>query len=154
VLIDYLQADASIIRVLVEHIGPLHVTSSLIEEINDIDDENELTGLGLIVIEPNIEEFSYSSTGPLSFHDQLCFFTAKCSGFTCVTNDKNLRRLCEQEGVPIMWGLEVIAELHRVGGITRRNAEALAAAIAEANPMHMTDEIISRFLKRIRGQET
>lgn len=153
VLIDYMQADSSIIRVLVEHIGPLHVTSSLIEEINDIDDESELVDLGLIVVDPDIAEFSYSSTGPLSIHDQLCFFTAKSLGFTCVTNDKNLRRLCEQEGVPIMWGLELIAELHRAGGITRKNAEALAKAIAKANPMHITDEIISRFLERIRGQD-
>lgn len=153
VLIDYLKSDVSIIKLLAEYIGPLHVTNSLIEEIDGIDDESDLIELGLIVVDPDIGEISFSSTGPLSFHDQLCFFTAKRSGFTCVTNDKNLRRLCEKEGVPIIWGLELIADLHRVGGITRKDAEALAKAIAKTNPMHITPDIVSRFMKRIKEQE-
>ncbi len=154
VLIDFLQSDSSILKVLAEHMGPVHVTSTIIEEINDIDDESEFIELGLVVVEPEIEDaFSASTDGPLSIQDQLCLLTAKRSGFTCVTNDKTLRKSCEQEGVQIMWGLELIAELHRAGGITKKYAEGLARAIAEANPMHITDEIISRFLERIRGQE-
>ncbi len=154
VLIDFLQTDSSVIKVLAEYIGPLYVTSTLIGEINDITDESDFVELGLLVVEPEIEDaFSVSTDGPLSMQDQLCLLTAKRAGFTCITNDKNLRRLCEKEGVQIMWGLELIAELHKAGGITNKYAERLARAISESNPMHITPEIVSRFMDRIKTQE-
>ena len=79
--------------------------------------------------------------------------TAKRHGFTCVTNDKNLRKLCKQEGVSLLWGLELVAELHKVGGITGKEADALAKAIRVSNPKHITEKIVSRFMGLIRCQE-
>jgi len=156
VLIDFIKAERAVLDLVVKHIGPLYVTIPVVDEVNEIDDENELVALGLIVIEPEIED-AYAAggrSGPLSFEDWLCLLTAKRHGFTCVTNDKNLRKLCEQEGVPVLWGLELVAELHRVGGITGKGAEVFAKAIRRSNPKHITEKILSRFEDILRQQES
>jgi len=155
VLIDFIKAERAVLELVVKHIGPLHVTSPVVDEVNEIDDENELVELGLNIVEPEIED-AYAAagrSGPLSFEDRLCLLTAKRHGFTCVTNDKNLRKSCEQEGVPLLWGLELVAELHKVGGIPGKEAETLAQAIRRSNPKHITEKIVSRFVELIRRQE-
>jgi len=138
-----------------EHVGPLYVTSPVVDEVNEIDDENELVALGLIIIEPEIEDAyaAGSRSGPLSFEDWLCLLTAKRHGFTCVTNDKNLRKQCRQESVSLLWGLELLAELHKVGGIPATEAEAIAQAIRRSNPKHITEKIVSRFVDTVRRQK-
>ena len=155
-LIDFIKADRTVLELVVKHVGPLHVTSPVVDEVSEIDDENELVALGLIIIEPEIEDAYAASdrSGPLSFEDWLCLLTAKRHGFTCVTYDKNLRRFCQQEGVSLLWGLELVAELHRVGGITGKEADACAQTIRRSNPKHITEEIVSRFADRIRLQES
>lgn len=154
VLIDFIKAERAVLELVVKHIGPLHVISQVVEEVNEID-ENELVDIGLTIIEPEIEDAYAASerSGSLSFADWLCLLTAKRHGFTCVTNDKNLRKLCEQEGVPLLWGLEVVAELHKIGGITGKEAVVFAQTISLSNPKHITEEIISDFESRIRRQE-
>jgi predicted nucleic acid-binding protein len=155
VLIDFIKAERAVLELVVKHIGPLHVTSPVVDEVNEIDDENELVALGLIIIEPEIED-AYAAggrSGPLSFEDWLCLLTAKRHGLTCVTNDKNLRKLCKQEGISLLWGLELVAELHKVGGITGKEAEAFAQTIRRSNPKHITEKIVSRFADLIRRQE-
>lgn len=155
VLIDFIKADRAVLELVVKHLGPLHVISPVIDEVNDIDDENELIALGLIVIEPEIED-AYAAgarSGPLSFVDWLCLLTAKRHSFICVTNDKNLRKRCNEENVSLLWGLELVAELHKAGGIPRKWAASIAQNIRQSNPKHITDKIVSRFLDKIRLQE-
>jgi predicted nucleic acid-binding protein len=155
VLIDFIKAERAVLELVVKHVGPLYVTSPVVDEVNEIDDENELVELGLIIVEPEIED-AYAAGdrfGPLSFQDWLCLLTAKRHGFTCVTNDKNLRKYCGQEGVSLLWGLELVAELHKGGGIPAQEAEAFAQAMRIANPKHITAEIVSRFQDIIRRQE-
>jgi len=100
VLIDYSKAERAMLELVVKHVRPLHVTSPVVNEVNEIDDENELVELGLIIVEPEIEDAyaAVSRSGPLSFEDWVCLLTAKRQGFTCITNDKNLRKFCKQEG--------------------------------------------------------
>lgn len=152
VLIDFIKTGRAVLELVVNHVGPLYVTSPVVDEVNEIDDESELVSLGLIVIEPEIEDAyaAGSRSGPLSFEDWLCLLTAKRHGFTCVTNDKNLRKLCRQESVSLLWGLELLAELHKVGGIPATEAEAIAQAIRRSNPKHITEKIVSRFFNTIR----
>lgn len=154
VLIDFIKTQRAVLELVANYIGPLYVTSPMTDEINEIDDENELVALGLIIIEPEIED-AYTAggrSGPLSFEDWLCLLTAKRHGFTCVTNDKNLRKRCRQEGVSLLWGLELLAELHKVGGIPATEAERLAHAIQRSNPKHISEKIVSRFKETIRRQ--
>lgn len=155
VLIDFIKTERTVLELVVKHIGPLYVTSPVVDEVNEIDDENELVALGLIIVEPEIED-AYTAggrSGPLSFQDWLCLLTAKRHGFTCVTNDKNLRKLCRQEDVSLLWGLELLAALHKAGGIPATEAEKIAQAIRLSNPKHITKKIVLRFADMIRGQE-
>lgn len=156
VLIDFIRADRTVLELVVNYVGPLHIASSVVDEVNDIDDESELVSLGMIIIEPEIEDAYTASerSGRLSFEDWLCLLTARRHGFTCVTNDKSLRKQCEQEHVPLLWGLELVAELHKVGGISSSAAEAFSLAIRQSNPKHITEEIISRFLDIIHRQDS
>lgn len=155
VLIDFIKTGRAVLELVVKHVGPLYVTSPMFDEVNEIDDESELVSLGLIIIEPEIEDAyaASSRSGPLSFEDWLCLLTAKRHGFTCVTSDKNLRKLCRQESVSLLWGLELLAELQKVGGIPATEAEATAQAIRLSNPKHITEKIVSRFVNTIRRQE-
>ena len=155
VLIDFIKTDRTVLELIVKHVGPVHVISPIVEEVDEIDDENELLELGLMIMEPEIED-AYTAAnhlGPISFQDRLCLLTAGRHGFACVTNDKSLRKLCRQEGIPLLWGLEILAELHKAGGISGKEAERIAQAIRESNPKHITAKIISRFKDIIRRQE-
>jgi len=155
VLIDYLKTERSVLELFAKHIGPLHVVSSVAEEVREIERLDELTEIGLIIVEPELEDafVAAGQIGPTSFQDKLCLFTARRYGFTCVTNDKNLRKLCVQEKVPLIWGLELLVTLHRAGGIPANDAEDIAEKIHESNPKHITRKIISKFKTMIRKQE-
>jgi hypothetical protein len=155
VLIDFLKSDPSVLQLIVNYVGPIYVISPIVDEVNDIEDENELLEYGLLIIEPEIED-AYSAasrSGPISFQDQLCLLTAKRFGFTCVTNDQTLRKSCEQNGVPLLWGLEILILLHKSGGINAKEAKIIALAIQNSNPRHITKKIISRFLNIIQEQD-
>lgn len=155
VLIDFIKSDRSVLELIVKYVGPLHVVSLLVDEIKEIDGEEELAALGLIIVEPEIED-AYTAgaqSGPLSFEDWLCLLTARRRGFTCVTNDKNLRKLCRHEKVPLLWGLELLLKLHKAGGITNKEAEELVKTIRRTNPRHITEKIVSDFIETIKIQE-
>ncbi|MBF0475127.1 MAG: hypothetical protein HQK59_04705 [Deltaproteobacteria bacterium] len=156
VLIDFIKADRTVLELVAKHVGPLHVVSPVVDEVNEIDDENELVELGLVIVEPEFEDAfaAAGQSGPTSFQDKLCLLSAKRHGFTCVTNDKNLRKLCKQEGVPILWGLELLAELHKAGGIPGKEAEMIVQEIRKSNPKHITAKIVSHFSDIIRRQES
>ena len=155
VLIDFIKADRAVLELVVKHVGPLHVAGPVVDEVREIEGENELVELGLIIVEPEIEDAfaAASPAGPISFQDRLCLLTAARNDLICVTNDKNLRRLCSEKGVPLLWGLELLSELHKAGGIPGKQAEAIARAVRASNPKHITEEILSRFTDTIRRRE-
>ena len=95
VLIDFIKVEPTVLQLIVKHVGPVHVASPVVDEINEIDNEEQLVELGLIIVEPELEDAftAAGGIGPTSFQDRLCLLTAKRHGFTCVTNDKNLRKL-------------------------------------------------------------
>jgi hypothetical protein len=155
VLIDFVKADRSVLASVTKHVGTIYVISPVVSEVQDIDGENELLELGIIIIEPETEDAFKASvgTGATSFQDRLCMLTAKRNGFTCVTNDTNLRKLCESEKVPYLWGLQLILELHKLKGISTPDALHIVNQIHAANPKHITKKIIFRFTENISKQE-
>jgi len=154
VLIDYLKTERSVLELFAKYIGPVHVVTPVIEEVKEIDSADELMELGLIIVEPELEDAfaATSQIGATSFQDNLCLLTAKRHGFICVTNDINLRKLCEKEKVPFLWGLQLLIELHRSGGIPSSDAVSIAQQIHRTNPKHITAKIIGRFTDIIRAQ--
>jgi len=152
VLIDYLKTERSVFELFAKYIGPVHVVSPIVEEVKEIDSAEELIKLGLIIVEPELEDAfaAASQIGSTSFQDKLCLLTAKRHGFTCVTNDKSLRKLCEKEKVPLLWGLQLLAGLHQYGGIPAADAIAIAQQIHETNPKHITARIVESFIGILR----
>ena len=155
VLIDYLKTDRSILPLIARHVGPIHVASPVSDEVNEITREKDLARLGLIVVEPEIEDALAAATerGSTSFQDRLCCLTARRFGFVCVTNDTRLRKRCQREGLPVLWGLQLIGELHANGGISARRAITFANRMHETNPWHLSEKIVQRFIKAIQDRQ-
>lgn len=47
VLIDFIKTERAVLELVVKHVGPLHVTSSVVNEVNEIDDDTK-PGSGLV----------------------------------------------------------------------------------------------------------
>ena len=147
VLIDYMRSEPALIQMISRYVGPVHVVSVVFEEVSQIKSQDELEALGLVLVEPELEDLftAASVTCPTSFQDNLCLLTAKRNNFTCITNDKNLRKRCNEMAVPLLWGLQLIAELHNNGGIPTEDAVDIAKTIQANNPKHITPAILERF---------
>ena len=150
VLIDYCSADSAVLTLASQHVGPIHIPSVLLEEVDGLD-ESECERLGLVVVEPDTSLIIAAGRrrSGLSFYDHVCLLTAKSAGWTCVTNDGRLRRECGVEKVPVLWGLELMLPLVKERHLTADGARVVAQAIRSANPIYMTAEILRRFETRI-----
>jgi predicted nucleic acid-binding protein len=151
VLIDYLDADESVLAEIARHLGCVHVAATVLEEVNGLD-ESRAAELGLRVVEPSLELLADAAVrrGGLSFQDHVCLLLAKQEGWTCVTSDGALRKACVDDGVQVLWGLEPIALLVERGHMVADVAVELAGRIAALNP-YVTSEIVLRFVRRVRG---
>jgi hypothetical protein len=76
---------------------------------------------------------------------------AQHHGWTCVTNDKRLRRACAEVEVPTVWGLELVIWLVEAKALTATAAQEIAEAIRAANPGYVTDAVMSRFAQKVRA---
>lgn len=152
VLIDFLKADKNILELIVKYVSPVYVISPIIDEVYEIDGENELLDLGVNIIEPELEDayLAASKKGPLSFYDWMCLFVSKRKNYSCATNDKKLRKMCEQENISVFWGLELILMLHFEGGILAKDAENFVKRIKDFNPKFIDDKILSAFIKKLK----
>lgn len=154
VLIDLCAADRTLIALISDRIGQIHVPLPLLrDEVEDIS-ESDCAELGMVAVEPSLEIVTDAATrrGGLSFHDRVCLLLAQERGWTCVTNDAALRRACVEAGVPVRWGMEVIALLVEDGALAADEAAAIGRAIRAANP-YITERVLEAFLERIGRAE-
>lgn len=153
VLIDYAQADASVLGSVIEHVAPMAVVRPVFDEVEDLT-EAEATELGLQIIDVEYELAAEAakSAGTLSFEDRLCVLLAKRERWICVTNDKALRRVCETEGVELRWGLEMMIEAVRADAMSIVEAERIAWTIHELNPRYVTRNLVDRFSRKLRSR--
>ncbi len=152
VLIDYMNGEPDLFKLISSHIGPIYVATPILEEVDSIDSIEELEDLGLLPIEPEIEDVftAEEMDGQTSFQDNICFLTAKRQSFICVSNDTNLRRQCTNADVPILWGLELILDLTKAGGMLKKEASRIARDIQKSNPRHITTRILSDFEAKLK----
>jgi len=150
VLIDFAKTDPSLLRLIVAHVGPIHVPFQVLAEVKQLD-ASTATSLGLRIVDPDLDTAARAAAlgGALSFEDRLCLLMAKASGWTCVSNDRRLRRTCEDEGVPTLWGLELLLRLVSAGGLPKDQAEEAALAIHCSNPRYVTKKILLLFEQKL-----
>jgi len=152
VLIDYMNGEPDLFKLISSHIGPIYVATPILEEVDSIRTITELEDLGLIPIEPEVEDvfIAEEMVGQTSFQDNICFLTAKRQSFTCVSNDANLRWRCADVSVPILWGLELILDLTRTGGILKKESLRIAKDIQKSNPIYINTKILSDFEAKLK----
>lgn len=151
VLIDYINGEPDLFKLISTHIGAIYVTTPILEEVDSIESIEELEELGLLPIEPEIDDVfeATNMNGKTSFQDNLCYLTAKRQGMICVTNDTNLRKQCSSSDIPILWGLQLILELVKTGGISKKEASFIATEIHKSNPRHINQKVLDGFLRKL-----
>ena len=151
VLIDYVASERAVLASAARHVGSVYVSTTILDEVASLD-AAECERLGLHVVEPSLPQLATAAgkRGRLSFQDHLCLILARENGWTCVTNDVALRKACAHDGVPVLWGLEVMVELVAGGHLEIPDAIAVAESIHRLNPLHINEGIVARFRERIR----
>jgi len=147
VLIDYRESELAILNLVVQHLGQVAVVPSVLEEVRGVT-ATQCARLGIEVVEVSTALMLQATQveSSVSFNDRLCLVVCREEGWTCVTNDSALRRLCKRHGVETRFGLSLMVDLVAAGALTRRRAVSIARRIQVSNPLHINDRVLARFL--------
>lgn len=150
VLLDYMAADLAILSLVSRHIGKVHIVKPVLSEVDGLD-ESDCERLGFYVVEPTLTQASEAAIPDtrLSFEDRTCLIVCRDEGWTCISNDKALRRACGTIGVAVRWGLELMLELVQVGHLSADDAMLAAADIHRANPLFLGPKVLADFRKKL-----
>ena len=150
VLIDYRESELAILGLVGQHVGRVAVLPSVLAEVEAVT-STECAALGIEIVEAETERMLRAAEieSRVSFNDRLCFVTCLEEGWTCVTNDGALRRLCERHGVETRFGLALMVDLVAAGVLPRARAEVVARQIHAANPLHINQRVLSRFVSAL-----
>ena len=66
-----------------------------------------------------------------------------------VTSDRPLRDACKAQGVPVVWGLEIMLALVEGQHLSAADAFQVAHAIHSVNPMFITAQVLAAFQKKV-----
>jgi hypothetical protein len=102
-------------------------------------------------VEPTLAQATEAASpnGRLSFQDRTCLVVCRDNGWTCVSNDKALRRSCDAVGVAVRWGLELMLELVQGGHLPAEDADDAAERIHRANPVFLNATILAAFREKL-----
>lgn len=150
VLIDYCESDLEVLKDVGRRIGRLAVLSEVLDEGRNLTGR-KCASLGIEVIDvemPMLNAAAEMETG-ISFNDRLCFLLCLERGWTCVTNDRALRRLCRHRDVKVRYGLGLMVDLVKLGTIDRLRANTIAGRMHKANPAHINERVLERFARAL-----
>jgi predicted nucleic acid-binding protein len=149
VLIDFLEADETILTLAAHHIGDVYVPTPVLLEVSGLDRARALSlALKLYDPTPDMLAQAIARRGSLSFQDHLCLAIARAEGWTCISNDKALRAACQADGISVVWGLQVLTDLVARRALSASAAAALGRAIADANK-RMSADVLKRFIAKL-----
>lgn len=150
VLIDYRESDLSVLGLVGEHVGALKVISTVLDEVRGVTAANCMR-LGIDVIEAETRRMIRAAAieSRVSFNDRLCFLTCLEETWTCVTNDRALRRLCGRHDVNTRYGLDLMVDLVAGGALSKRRAVAVARSIQTSNPTHINESVLDRYISKL-----
>ncbi len=146
VLIDYRESELAILALVAQHVGRVAVLPSVLDEVYGVTATAcARFGIGIAEVETERMLQAAEIESKVSFNDRLCLVMCREEGWTCVTNDGALRRLCERHGVETRFGLALMVDLVAAGVVTRERAEDIARRIHASNPLHINERVLSRF---------
>lgn len=151
VLIDYMNADLTILGVLSKTVSPVFVSDAVLENVDGLD-RHGCDEMGLAIAQPTLDQMLEAGDrrAKLAYDDWMCLILARDNGWTCITNDKALRAECAAAGIKVLWGLELMLALATDSVLEIEEAESVAWRIHENNPAFVTRAIVNRFMKRLR----
>ncbi len=134
-LIDFLGSERSILHLISKHLGKLHVTRPVFEEVADLH-KSQCEPLGITIVDLTLAQYQEADSlvDGLSFEDCTCFVLARDNEWGCITNDKRLRSECCRHGIDCLWGLETIAKLVQNLALTPTKAYTIGKTICQLNP--------------------
>lgn len=154
VLIDYAKSDRTVLELFSKHLGTITVPRPLLREVAQLD-EGECLRLGLVLVDGSVEQLIEAAKrrgkGGLSFEDCLCLILARDSGWVCLSNDRPLRKLCQEEGIEVRWGLSLMLDLVLGELLPSVEAIKIAQAIQASNPRYITKKIVAEFARKLRA---
>jgi hypothetical protein len=132
-------------------VAPVCVPGPILTEVPGLD-EATCRDLGIEPYEPTLAELVEAGRriGSLSFADRLVWLVARNRAWTCVTNEKPLRRLCDTQGINTLWALNLMLPLVECGELEVTRAAEVAGDIHHNNPLYITAAIVTRFAERCR----
>lgn len=150
VLIDYCNAELSILALSARVLGPIYVPVQVLAKVNQID-RSGCDHIGLTPFEPSTEQLLEAGQGSprLAFDDRVCLIVCRDNHWACLTNDKALRRACAEAGIQIIWGLELMVQLVGRGCLHPVDALHVAGRIHTTNPAFVDRSILQAFTKKI-----
>ena len=151
VLIDFVETDRSLLRLISQHVGQIRVPSPVLGEVRQLT-RDSAEEVGLVVVEPALDvalQAAERGTPGLSFQDELCLRVAAAEGWTCVTNDRRLRVECEARSVYVRWGLELLLLLVEARVLGTNEAIDAVRAMASLNP-RLARKVVLSFERKVR----
>lgn len=146
VLIDYAHADDGILRLVARHLAPVRVLSTTRNEVREFRNE-DYSRLGITILIPTAdqEEAAAGISSRSSLNDLLCLVVCRGNDWTLATNDRILRKVCEEYGVRTRYGLELMLDLFAIGCLPRSRAESVAERLHSRSPEHFHRGLIDWF---------
>lgn len=144
VLMDFVEVVPTVLQAVVRSVGSMHVTTAVLSKVGQLD-KGAVEALGLQVVDPPFSAFAaaVSKGGLLCLSDHLCILVAKSEGWACVSDDPPLRTACRNEGLGVLWGLEMMAFAVVRGLLSDEEAQRAAQKLRRANP-RITEDIALR----------
>ena len=149
VLIDYIKSEPRVLLLTSKNIGRLHTPAQVLGEVKQLDSKTAKR-LGIVIIQPVLSQLKEASIrgGPLSRSDKLVFIMSRDAGCTCWTSDHSLRKRCLDEGLNVLWGLEMLIILCEKGHLSKIGATRVARLVRSSGAF-ITDEVIANFEAKI-----
>jgi rRNA-processing protein FCF1 len=152
VLIDYAVSAPEVIGLVSRHVQKLYIAVPVVREIDQLS-QDDIEKLGVEIIEPTLQQLARAAkirqgNPSLSGQDAICFVLAKDNNWACLTNDKPLRKICYDNKIICIWGLEVMLKLVLAQKLTPQKAYKIACDIQSKNH-YIKVETVERFKKRI-----
>lgn len=149
VLIDYRDSNLSVLGLASVHVGQVRVVYEVLEEVAGFDVDLATT-LGIEAVDVSTETLLEVDSLPhrLSRQDRLSYLVCRENDWICLTNDRHLRKLCDENGLRLCWGLELMADLVEREALTKEDALRTAETIHANNPHHISAAVLQRFRDR------
>jgi predicted nucleic acid-binding protein len=152
ILIDYLNINPEIFKLINNNIASLYILNIVAKEVknNNFIELVENNIIKIILPDADILKEALNYSDKVSFQDRSSMLTAERYSYAFVTNDKRLRKLCVQKEIKIFWGFDLLKILIEAKLITKQHAVEIAKKIQMNNRNFITKDIINKFIQDIK----